>query len=217
MNLIVNSHGVQRGRRPRAEGDRAARARRRPGLGARARPWAPGRCRRAPRRWSSTSPASTASATACIYFVDRYRDFSIYDVDFVFDAERRTASRRRSPACTTSAWCRAIYGDRTRDWVDFYRAPVRLLGAARGPVLRRAAQGHAAREPVPQVLPAADRAAAGRRGDPLGRGLVRIGLGAPDVPAATQGAARSAAWCSSTAARCSRARKARSRRSTSAA
>src|SRR6185503_13524488 len=52
----------------------------------------------------------------------------------------------------------------------FLPEPVRLQRAAAGKVLRRAAQGHAAGEPLPQVLPAADRAAAGRRGDALGRG-----------------------------------------------
>ena len=208
MNLIVNAHGVKRSRRPELQGDRAARARRRPGLRRTRSTWAPGRCRRAPRPWSSTSPASTASATACIYFVDRYRDFSIYDVDFVLDAQRQPhAAGARRPALLRrgAEHLRRPHARLGR----LLPPPVRLLGAARGRVLRRAAQGHAAREPVPQVLPAADRAAAGRGRHPLGgsagahrpRRARRAGGGA-----ALQGRAAS---CSSTAARCSRARRAR--------
>ena len=86
---------------------------------------------------------------------------------------------------------------------------VRLLGAAARPVLRRAAEGHAAREPVPQVLPAAHRAAAGRRGHPLGRGPGARRAWARRTSRRRCARCRSAASCSSTAARCSRATRAR--------
>ena len=144
-----------------------------------------------------------------IYFVDRYQ--RLLDLRRRLRAARRhqRASRRRSPACTGSASCRRSSATAPRDWLDFYQHALRLLGAAARPVLRRAAEGHAAREPVPQVLPAADRAAAGRGGLALGRAAAarrprrarRAGGGAARC--------RSAASCSSTAARCSRARKAR--------
>src|SRR3954471_16406771 len=55
-----------------------------------------------------------------LYFVDRYRDFSIYDVDFVFDSN----TNRKPPALAGLHYfgvVQSIYGDRTRDWVDFYR------------------------------------------------------------------------------------------------
>ena len=55
-----------------------------------------------------------------IYFVDRYRDFSIYDVDFVYDTN---ANRNPPPLAGLHYFgvVQSIYGDRTRDWVDFYK------------------------------------------------------------------------------------------------
>ena len=57
-----------------------------------------------------------------IYFVDRYRDFSIYDVDFVL--ARRTPIRN-PPALAGLHWfgvVQSILAERTRDWLEFYRA-----------------------------------------------------------------------------------------------
>src|SRR5262245_59558332 len=51
-----------------------------------------------------------------IYFVDRYRDFSIYDVDFVFLNE----TNKRPPALAGLHWfgvVQAILNDRTPDWL----------------------------------------------------------------------------------------------------
>src|SRR5260221_5605138 len=55
-----------------------------------------------------------------IYFVDRYRDFSIYDVDFVFQG-----AKKNPPAVAGLHWfgvVQAILNERTRDWLDFYGA-----------------------------------------------------------------------------------------------
>ncbi len=40
-----------------------------------------------------------------IYFVDRYREFSIYSVDFIAIPGADSASAGDWPACTSSAWC----------------------------------------------------------------------------------------------------------------
>jgi 4-hydroxyphenylpyruvate dioxygenase len=56
-----------------------------------------------------------------IYFVDRYRDFTIYDVDFVFDSN----ANPKPPAVAGLHWfgvVQSILPDRTADWLDFYRA-----------------------------------------------------------------------------------------------
>ena len=56
-----------------------------------------------------------------VYFVDRYRDFSIYDVDFVPLA----ATEAKPPALAGLHWfgvVQAILAGRTRDWVDFYES-----------------------------------------------------------------------------------------------
>src|SRR5258706_5972922 len=54
-----------------------------------------------------------------IYFVDRYRDFSIYDVDFVFQEKNR-----HPPALAGLHYfgvVQAIRGRRSADWLEFYR------------------------------------------------------------------------------------------------
>ena len=97
-----------------------------------------------------------------VYFVDRYRDFSIYDVDFVPLA----ATEPKPPALAGLHWfgvVQAILGERTRDWMDFYETLFGFSVLPQGRVLRRAPERHAPREPLPQVLPAADRAAARHR------------------------------------------------------
>ena len=56
-----------------------------------------------------------------IYFVDRYADFSIYDVDFV----PLPQAPRQPPALAGLHWfgiVQTILADRTADWLDFYRA-----------------------------------------------------------------------------------------------
>src|SRR5207302_1543007 len=65
-------------------------------------------------------PGIHGVADTLIYFVDRYRDFSIYDVDFVPLA----ATEARPPAIAGLHWfgvVQSILGDRTADWLDFYQ------------------------------------------------------------------------------------------------
>src|SRR5438105_8001679 len=56
-----------------------------------------------------------------IYFVDRYQDFSIYDVDFVFD-KREKINQDGLAGLHWFGVVQAILNDRTRDWLDFYRS-----------------------------------------------------------------------------------------------
>ena len=56
-----------------------------------------------------------------IYFVDRYQDFAIYDVDFVFDSN----AKPKPTAIAGLHWfgvVQAILPDRTADWLDFYQS-----------------------------------------------------------------------------------------------
>src|SRR5438067_12832047 len=65
-------------------------------------------------------PGIHGVAETLIYFVDRYRDFSIYDVDFMPLA----GVERNPPAVAGLHWfgiVQAILGDRTADWLDFYQ------------------------------------------------------------------------------------------------
>ena len=58
-------------------------------------------------------PAIHGVGDSLVYFVDRYRDFSVYDVDFVPFAAV-DPGRLRSPPCTGSAWCRPSAGPHAR-------------------------------------------------------------------------------------------------------
>ncbi len=66
-------------------------------------------------------PAIHGVGASRIYFVDRYRDFSIYDVDFTLDPDASTRIRRRSPALHWFGIVQYIGSDRTEDWTEFYR------------------------------------------------------------------------------------------------
>ena len=132
-------------------------------------------------------PAIHGAGGSRIYFVDRYREFSIYDVDFV-----PIPSVDPQPVATAGIHffgiVQYIGPERSYDWIEFYRE---LIGAElipdeqrfgimpKGKLLRTPALDPAQRfmiqliEPDINVLDADER-------------LQRIGLGVPDVPAAVQ-------------------------------
>jgi len=117
MNLIVNAHEATSGE-PALSAfalrvrDAAAAYQRSLELGA----W------EMPTRASAMElniPGIHGVADTLIYFVDRYRDFSIYDVDFVPLA----GTEARPLAVASLHWfgvVQSILGDRTADWVEFY-------------------------------------------------------------------------------------------------
>src|SRR3979490_1491759 len=118
MNLIVNSHGAASGMPTVSamglRGRDAAFAHKHSlELGA----WD------MPTRASAmelNNPGIHGVSDSLIYFVDRYRDFSIYDVDFI----PLPGTDPRPPAVAGLHYfgvVQAILGERTRDWVDFYR------------------------------------------------------------------------------------------------
>jgi 4-hydroxyphenylpyruvate dioxygenase len=130
-------------------------------------------------------PAIHGAGGSRIYFVDRYKEFSIYDVDFV-----PIPSVDQHPAATAGIHffgiVQYIGPERSYDWIEFYRE---LIGAElipdeqrfgimpKGKLLRTPALDPAKRfmiqliEPDVNVLDADER-------------LQRIGLGVPDVQAA---------------------------------
>ena len=130
-------------------------------------------------------PAIHGAGGSRIYFVDRYKEFSIYDVDFV-----PIPSVEQHPAPTAGIHffgiVQYIGPERSYDWIEFYRE---LVGAElipdeqrfgimpKGKLLRTPALDPAKRfmiqliEPDVNVLDAEER-------------LQRIGLGVPDVAAA---------------------------------
>ena len=182
MNLIVNAHDAKEAT-PEikaialgcATPGRPGRTRSRSG---------PGRCRRAPRRWSSTS-RSPRVGDSLLYFVDRYQDFSIYDVDFVYEKN----AERNPPALAGLHYfgvVQSIYGDRTRDWVDFYRNLFGFSVLPEGKYFGVLPKGTLLESPCHKFYLQLIEPPPGSEDIHWEEALVRVGLGAPDVPAATR-------------------------------
>jgi 4-hydroxyphenylpyruvate dioxygenase len=154
-------------------------------------------------------PAIHGVGASRIYFVDRYKEFSIYDVDFV----TIPTVERAPPALERLHWfglVQYIGNDRMEDWTEFYRE---LFGFEVLPDEQRFGI-----LPKGRILRSPGRWAAPEPGSPLGgqppqagggevsrqfflqliepepgivdvegdESLQRIGLGAPDVPAAVK-------------------------------
>jgi len=120
-----------------------------------------------------------------IYFVDRYHDFSIYDVDFVF--EKGTNPK---PAAIAGLHyfgvVQSIYGDRTRDWIDFYRNLFGFSVLPEGQYFGVLPKGTLLESPCHKFYLQLIEPPPGSEDIHWEEALVRIGLGAPDVPAATR-------------------------------
>ena len=128
-------------------------------------------------------PAIHGVGSSRVYFVDRWKEFSIYDVDFV----PIPTVDREPPAIAGLRWfgvVQYIGNDRTEDWTDFYRE---LFGFSALPDEQRFGilpKGRVLQspcgtfylqliEPEPGILDVEDDEA-----------LSRVALGAPDVLAA---------------------------------
>ncbi|HVJ12248.1 MAG TPA: 4-hydroxyphenylpyruvate dioxygenase, partial [Burkholderiales bacterium] len=120
-----------------------------------------------------------------IYFVDRHRDFSIYDVDFVYDA-----NANRQPAALAGLHyfgvVQSIYGDRTRDWVDFYKHLFGFSVLPEGQYFGVLPKGTLLESPCHKFYLQLIEPPPGADEIHWEEQLVRIGLGARDVPAATK-------------------------------
>ncbi len=120
-----------------------------------------------------------------IYFVDRTRDFSIYDVDFVFEPN----ANPKPPAVAGLHYfgvVQGIYGDRTRDWVDFYRHLFGFSVLPEGKYFGVLPKGTLRESPCHTFYLQLIEPPPGSDDIHWEEALVRIGLGARDVPAATK-------------------------------
>jgi len=120
-----------------------------------------------------------------IYFVDRYADFSIYDVDFVFLHE----TNKKPPALAGMHWfgvVQAIHNDRTADWLDFYENLFGFTELPRGQYFGVLPKGTLLESPCRKFYLQLIEPPAGSEEIHWEEGLVRVGLGAPDIPAATK-------------------------------
>jgi 4-hydroxyphenylpyruvate dioxygenase len=120
-----------------------------------------------------------------IYFVDRYRDFSIYDVDFTPLARANPGP----PAVTGLHWfgvVQSILADRTGDWVDFYRHLFGFAVLPQGKYFGVLPKGTLMESPCRKFYLQLIEPPPGAEDIRWEEGLVRVGLGAPDIPAATR-------------------------------
>jgi 4-hydroxyphenylpyruvate dioxygenase len=120
-----------------------------------------------------------------IYFVDRYKDFSIYDVDFIALA----GTNPHPPALAGLHWfgvVQAILNDRTQDWIDFYRTLFGFTVLPRGQYFGVLPKGTLLESPCHKFYLQLIEPPPGAEEVEWEEALVRVGLGAPDVPAATR-------------------------------
>jgi 4-hydroxyphenylpyruvate dioxygenase len=120
-----------------------------------------------------------------IYFVDRWRDFSIYDVDFVYHAN----VNRQPPALAGLHYfgvVQSIFGERTRDWLDFYRHLFGFSVLPEGKYFGVLPKGTLLESPCRKFYLQLIEPPPGSEDIQWEEQLVRIGLGARDVPAATK-------------------------------
>ena len=130
-------------------------------------------------------PGIHGVAETLIYFVDRYRDFSIYDVDFVPLA----GVERNPPAVAALHWfgiVQAILGDRTADWLDFYQTLFGFSVLPRGQYFGVLPKGTLLESPCHKFYLQLVEPPPGAEDVRWEEELVRIGLGAADVAAAVK-------------------------------
>ncbi|HYG53838.1 MAG TPA: 4-hydroxyphenylpyruvate dioxygenase [Burkholderiales bacterium] len=130
-------------------------------------------------------PGIHGVADSLIYFVDRYKDFAIYDVDFVFQEH----TRRDPPAVAKLHYfgvVQSILGDRTRDWLDFYRNLFGFRVLPQGEYFGVLPKGTLLESPCRKFYLQLIEPPEGADDVHWEEGLVRVGLGAPDVPAAVK-------------------------------
>jgi 4-hydroxyphenylpyruvate dioxygenase len=120
-----------------------------------------------------------------IYFVDRYKDFSIYDVDFL----PLPGAAPNPPALAGLHWfgvVQAVLNERTRDWLDFYQTLFGFSVLPRGRYFGVLPKGTLLESPCHKFYLQLIEPPPGSEEIHWDEGLVRVGLGAPDIPAATR-------------------------------
>jgi 4-hydroxyphenylpyruvate dioxygenase len=120
-----------------------------------------------------------------IYFVDRYRDFSIYDVDFV-PLPGVEARPLALAGLHYFGVVQSILGDRTADWLEFYERLFGFTPLPEGKYFGVMPKGTLLESPCRKFYLQLIEPPPGSEDIHWEENLVRIGLGAPDVRAATR-------------------------------
>ncbi len=120
-----------------------------------------------------------------IYFVDRYKDFSIYDVDFV----ALPGVDRHPPALAGMHWfgiVQSVYEDRSGDWSDFYRELLGFAALPGGQYFGILPKGTLLASPGNKFYLQLIEPPSGSEDIDWDEQLLRVGIGTPDVEKAMQ-------------------------------
>jgi 4-hydroxyphenylpyruvate dioxygenase len=130
-------------------------------------------------------PGIHGAGDSLFYFVDRYRDLSIYDVDFV----PLPGTAQRPPAIAGLHYfgvVQAILEERTRDWLEFYGSLFGFTVLPQGKYFGVLPKGTLLESPCHKFYLQLIEPPPGAEDIQWDEALVRVGLGAPDVKTATQ-------------------------------
>ena len=130
-------------------------------------------------------PGIRGVGQSLVYFVDRYRDFSIYDVDFLTLA----GANRAPPALAGLHYfgiVQTIFADHTDQWVDFYRDLFGFSVLPGGQYFGILPKGTLLESPCHKFYLQLLEPPSGSEDIHWDERLLRIGLGAPDVLSATK-------------------------------
>jgi 4-hydroxyphenylpyruvate dioxygenase len=120
-----------------------------------------------------------------VYFVDRYKDFSIYDVDFV----ALPGAVRNPPALAGMHWfgvVQSVFAERSGDWTDFYRELLGFAPLPGGQYFGILPKGTLLASPDRKFYLQLIEPPAGSEDIDWDERLLRVGIGAPDVEQATR-------------------------------
>jgi len=130
-------------------------------------------------------PAIHGVGDSLIYFVDRYKDFSIYDVDFL----PLPGTAPYPPALAGLHYfgiVQSVYAERSGDWIDFYQNLLGFSVLPGGRYFGILPKGTLLESPCHKFYLQLIEPPPGSEDIVWEESLVRIGLGAPDVLAATR-------------------------------
>jgi len=122
-----------------------------------------------------------------IYFVDRYTDFSIYDVDFVAIPGAKPMSNMAALAgLHYFGVVQSVLPERSADWIDFYGALLGFGVLPHGKYFGVLPKGTLLESPCHKFYLQLIEPPPGAEESHWDEGFVRLGLGAADVPAAVR-------------------------------
>lgn len=130
-------------------------------------------------------PGVHGAGDSIIYFVDRYQDFSIYDVDF-----RPNPNVDQHPPALADLHffgvVQAIHHDRSREWIDFYQQLMGFQVLPDGQYFGILPKGILLESPCHKFYLQLVEPPAGAEEVHWEEELIRVGLGTSDVAAATK-------------------------------